>query len=308
VFFDCVVMHILQLEHETASLISYALDDTTVTGLSSPVPITPMRADSASSGYLLAEGRWFSGPGEAVGGATFAKEAHLKVGDSFTASINNHPMQLRLVGVYYDADNFGRIIRIDWSDYLTANPNAQPQYYNITLRAGADPQAYTRRVSASAPDFLSVQPRSAGTPSFIAIANTVILVLAVVLAIIAIAGVFNTVLLNTRERMQDIATVKALGMSPGQVVSMVASSACVLGLLGSVLGIPAGIWLHRTLLDLATSTLGDQFPASFYQGAFSNVAILLLIALAGVVAALLGAALPARSAARHSVVEVLRAE
>ncbi len=115
-------------------------------------------------------------------------------------------------------------------------------------------------------------------------------------------------LLNTRERMQDIATIKALGMSPGQVVSMVASAACVLGLLGGVFGIPVGIWLHRALLDLATSTIGDPFPATFYQGTFSNVAILLTIALGGIVAALLGAALPARSAARHSVVEVLRAE
>ncbi len=135
-----------------------------------------------------------------------------------------------------------------------------------------------------------------------------IAVLAVVLGAIAIAGVFNTVLLNTRERTQDIATLKALGMTPGQVVGMVVSSACVLGLLGGVLGIPLGIWLHHTLLDLTTNAIGDPLPPSFYTGAFANVTILPLLALGGTVAALLGAALPARSAARHSVVEALRAE
>jgi putative ABC transport system permease protein len=267
-----------------------------------------MRGSSSADGYLLSQGRWFSGPGEAVAGQAFAQEAHLQVGDSFTATVNNHTLHLRLVGIYFDTNNFGRVLRFDWSSYLEAIPNAQPDVYWITLHPGADFQAYAQRVSASAPDFLGVQARSPGTPPLIATLNMVIDVLVFVLVVIAIAGVFNTVLLNTRERTQDIATLKALGMSPGQVVGMVVSSACVLGLLGGALGIPLGIWLHHALLDLTTSAVGDQLPASFYQGDFSNVAVLPLLALGGIVAALLGAALPARVAARHSVVEVLRAE
>ena len=305
---DSTLMQTLQDQPETTRVVATTFDTAIVPGLGSPVSVQPMRGDSAADGYLLSEGRWFSGPGEAVAGLAFVKEAHLKVGDSFTATINNHPLQLRLVGIYYDTDSFGRKLRIDWSSYLEANPTALPAFYEITLRPGADPQAYARHVSASAPDFLSVQPRPSGTPSLIAIANAVIGVLALVLAAIAIAGVFNTVLLTTRERTQDIATLKALGMSPGQVAGMVTSSACVLGLVGGILGIPVGIWLHRALLDIATSTVGDPFPASFYQDTFNNPAILLLLALGGIVAALLGAALPARVAARRSVVEVLRAE
>jgi len=234
------------------------------------------------------------------------QEAHLKVGDTFTAIVNSHALHLRLVGIYFDTNNFGRDLRFDWSSYLEANPTALPTFYSITLHPGADVQAYARRVSASAPDFLSVQTPSAN--SSIAIINIVIVVLALVLGAIAVAGVFNTILLNTRERTQDIATLKALGMAPGQVVGMVVASACVLGLLGGVLGIPLGIWLHHTVLNGGSSSLNDPFPAAVYQGTFSNLAALLLLALGGIVAALLGATMPARSAARHSVVEVLRAE
>ena len=82
----------------------------------------------------------------------------------------------------------------------------------------------------------------------------------------------------------------------------------MLGLLGGAFGIPLGIWLHHTLLDLSTSAVGDPLPASFYQGDFSNIAALPLLALGGIVAGLPGAALPAQVAARQSVVEVLRAE
>jgi putative ABC transport system permease protein len=305
---DSQVMQTLQAQPETASIVASAFTSFSVPGLDSPVNAQAMRGDSAAEGYLLSAGRWFSGPGEAVGGQAFVQEAHLKVGDTFTATLNNHALSLRLVGIYYDTDNFGRKVRFDWSSYLEALPDAQPDTYTVMLHPGADLQAYARRVSASAPDFLSVQARASGTPTLIAIANTVIAVLAVVLGVIAMAGVFNTVLLNTRERTQDIATLKALGMTPGQVVGMVISSACVLGLLGGVLGIPLGIWLHRTLLDLTTTAIGDPLPTAFYNGAFANLAILVLLALGGIVTAVLGAALPARSAARHSVVEALRAE
>ncbi|HEU5369193.1 MAG TPA: FtsX-like permease family protein [Ktedonobacterales bacterium] len=305
---DSKVMQTLQAQPETQRVVASSFTSVEVPGLSSPVNAQPMRGSSPADGYLLSAGRWFSGPGEAVGGLAFVQEAHLKVGDSFTVVLNNHSLQLRLVGIYFDGNNFGRVLRFDWSSYLAALPDAQPDQYTLTLRAGADLQAYARHVSATAPNFLGVQARPSGPPALIAIANTVIAILAAVLGAIAVAGVFNTVLLNTRERTQDIATLKALGMTPGQVMSMVLTSACVLGLLGGVLGIPLGIWLHRTLLDLTTSAIGDPLPASFYQGAFDNLAVLALLALGGILAALLGAALPARNAARHSVVEVLRAE
>jgi putative ABC transport system permease protein len=305
---DSQVMQTLQTQPETSRIVASAFTSVAVSGLDSPVNAQAMRGDSASEGYLLSAGRWFSGPGEAVGGQAFVQEAHLKVGDAFTATLNHHSLLLRLVGIYYDTDNFGRKVRFDWSSYLEAIPDAQPDTYFVTLHPGADLQAYARRVSASAPDFLGVQARPPGTPALLAIADAVIAILVVVLAAIAIAGVFNTVLLNTRERTQDIATLKALGMTPGQVVGMVVFSACVLGLLGGLLGLPLGIWLHRTLLDLTTRAIGDPLPTSFYGGAFANPIILPLLALGGIVAALLGAALPARNAARRSVVEALRAE
>ncbi len=113
------------------------------------------------------------------------------------------------------------------------------------------------------------------------ISDTVIGILALVLVIVSVAGVFNALLLNTCERTQDIATLKALGMTPGQVIGMVIASAVVLGSLGGLLGVPLGIWLHQLLLGLTTSSaIGTPLPDAFYQGTFSP-AILPLLALGG---------------------------
>ncbi|HLZ23283.1 MAG TPA: ABC transporter permease [Ktedonobacterales bacterium] len=304
---DSQVMQILQAQPDTASVVAVAFTSVGVPGLGSPVGAIPMRGDSAKLGLQLLQGRWFAGPGEAVGGSAFVREAHLAVGDSFTATINGHDVPLRLVGVYFDTDNLGRVLRFDWSSYLQGDPSAQPDQYDILLRPGADPQAYARRVLANAPDFLSVVPRSPSGSPILGTIDAVLAVLAAVLAVIAVVGVFNTALLSTRERVRDTATLKTLGMTPGQVVAMVASSAGVLGVVGAALGIPAGLWLHQALLMLMGSIVNDPFPPDLSQGVFT-LTILLALTLIGVVAAVLGAALPAIWAARQPAAEVLRAE
>jgi putative ABC transport system permease protein len=304
---DAQVVQTLAAQPETAAEVASTFDNAAVPGLSSPVSIIPMRGDATKLGFQLLGGRWYSGPGEAVGGSAFVREAHLKIGDSFTATVNGHDVLLRLVGVYFDIDNFGRVMRFDWASYLQANPSAQPVNYQIVLRPGTDPQAYARRVAASAPDFLSVQLQASIVGPVLGTLDEVLAILIAVLAAIAVAGVFNTVLLSTRERVRDTATLKTLGMTPAQVVGMVVASACVLGVIGGALGIPLGVWLHQTLLDLMGNVVNLPVPQGLSQGIFSATNLLPL-ALAGVAVAVIGAALPATLAARAPVAEVLRAE
>jgi len=128
-----------------------------------------------------------------------------------------------------------------------------------------------------------------------------------VLALIAISGVFNTVVLNTREKARDFAILKSVGMTPRQVIGMVLASVAALALLGAVLGIPAGIALHRNIVtvmgQIATST---GIPEVFF-GVFSDLLVGVLGG-AGVVIAMLGALVPATWAARSRITDVLQTE
>lgn len=92
------------------------------------------------------------------------------------------------------------------------------------------------------------------------------MVLALVLSAIAAAGVLNTMLLNTREQIRDTAILKALGMTPRQVVGMVATSAAALGLTGAMAGLPAGVAVYRSLLGtIAARFAGDVLPADLFS-------------------------------------------
>jgi putative ABC transport system permease protein len=88
---------------------------------------------------------------------------------------------------------------------------------------------------------------------------------------------------------------------------MILASVTVLGVLGAVVGIPAGIALHRNILivmgQIATST---GIPDPFFQVFGAN--LVLLTAAAGIAIAMLGAVLPAQWAARSRVTEVLQTE
>ena len=306
---DSTLMRTLNEQPETKQVVAYTFFELNVAGLSNPVTTIAMRGDSGSLGFPMLAGRWFQGPGEAVGGASFVHEAHLAVGDTFTVTSNGHQITLRLVGEYFDFTNFGRDIRLDWSSYLQLDPAAQPTSYLVNLQPGANARAYSQRIAATAPDYLDVATSASSNAATATInaLNGVLAVLVVILMAIAVAGVFNTLLLNARERMRDTATLKAIGMTPGQIIAMVVASACVLGVIGGIIGIPTGVWLHQSLLSLMSSAAGEELPSQFAQQAF-NPLVLPLLALAGIAVAIIGAVLPAWMAAHDSVVEILRTE
>ncbi|MFD1935504.1 FtsX-like permease family protein [Nonomuraea mangrovi] len=84
-------------------------------------------------------------------------------------------------------------------------------------------------------------------------------VFAVLLTLVAALGVFNTVLLNTRERRRDLGMLKSIGMTPWQVTAMTTTSMALLGAASGLLGIPLGMAGHRIVVDNVGSVV---FPDS----------------------------------------------
>jgi putative ABC transport system permease protein len=88
---------------------------------------------------------------------------------------------------------------------------------------------------------------------------------------------------------------------------MVLSSVLLLGPLGGIMAIPAGIALHhQILMTMAQIASRTELPASFYA-VFPPV-LLATMVLAGVGLAIIGAFIPAQWAARSRVTSVLQAE
>ena len=126
------------------------------------------------------------------------------------------------------------------------------------------------------------------------------------LGTVAALGVFNTIVLNTRERRRDLGMLKSIGMTPRQVIAMLLTSMGVLGVLGGLIGVPLGVEAHRLVVPAMVHS-GQLVVPDFLLHVF-DARLLSVLGLAAVAVALLGALIPSRSAAWRPIAEVLHNE
>ncbi len=106
----------------------------------------------------------------------------------------------------------------------------------------------------------------------------------VLLVVFVVAG---TVGLSIRHRRRDLALLRAVAATPGQVRRMMLAEATLTGIVASLIGIPAGLlaarWVHGELVD--RGFLSDTFP--MVPGVLSAAAVAVLTVVVAVLAALL---------------------
>ncbi len=117
--------------------------------------------------------------------------------------------------------------------------------------------------------------------------------------LIALLGISNTLSLSVLERTRESALMRALGLTRGQLRRMLLAEALLMAALAIVLGVALGVTFGAVMVHgfiLSTGGLG------VLSVPYASIA---LYALIGVCAALAAAVLPARRAARTSVVSAM---
>ena len=124
-----------------------------------------------------------------------------------------------LVGEIFDTpreSDDSLVLRGAWADLAALDPSIQPDRWEVQPVAGTDVQDYRSSlqdaIGAGARVF--VEGDSSSDASFLLFLSVVGL-LGVVLVAMSIGGVFNTVLLETRQRTREVAVLKAVGLTPG---------------------------------------------------------------------------------------------
>jgi putative ABC transport system permease protein len=130
------------------------------------------------------------------------------------------------------------------------------------------------------------------------ILNLVYVLLAMAL-LIALFGIANTLALSVYERTREFGLLRAVGMTRRQVRSTVRWESVLIALLGTVLGTAIGIGFGWSLIRaVAHNGTGINILSIPFRQ-------LGLIVIAGAVAAVAAAALPARRAARLDVIDAI---
>ncbi len=128
------------------------------------------------------------------------------------------------------------------------------------------------------------------------IGSLVLLLLGALLVLLAVASIGQALTLSVRSRTAEIGLLRALGATPGDVAGWVLAQAAVIGLSGGALGIALAAAVELMLRGaVARSLFAAPVPIDDLLAFNPSVACLSLAV--GVLAALVGAYLPARAAA-----------
>jgi putative ABC transport system permease protein len=178
-------------------------------------------------------------------------------------------------------------------------PNWENRRYRFTLVDGGGP-GLTRALAGypgaklqTKAEFVSSQT------SWIGQILAILWVLLALAVIVSLFGIVNTLVLSTFERMRELGTLRAVGMTRRQVRRMVRHESVITALIGAVIGISAGLGLAA----IAVGMLG-KYGIAFAVPVGALVAVALIAIVAGVAAAVL----PARRAARVDVLSALAYE
>ncbi|SDP41046.1 putative ABC transport system permease protein [Streptomyces sp. cf386] len=275
--------------------------DVRLAGSAHPVILEGRRGDRLQLDGVLTEGRWMHADGEIVAGSAFLRQNGVRVGDRVALEKGDRSERVLVVGEFMESN--ARVVVTDWPTLAALAPDAKPIAYHVELRDGTDPTAYARAARAADPGIgTDVRGSNSITQTIVGSATA----LTLMLALVASLGVFNTVVLNTRDRRRDLGMLKSIGMTPRQVTVMTVTSMAVLGAIGSLLGIPLGVAGYELVIPRMADAVDITLPA--YMTDVWRAPALAALGLAGLVIAVLGAFVPARRAGRLTIAEVLRSE
>jgi putative ABC transport system permease protein len=246
------------------------------------------------------------GPRDAVLDDAWAKGEELEVGDEVTAIT---PLEKRVTftvrGTVKDnADLLGNMLVTEGTlrdDFGTDSPSLTL----IALEPGADADAVQRgiadRIEGRYPtvEVLNQQELKDKQEEQINMLVSFFYVLLAMSIVISLLGIVTTLVLSIHERTRELGMLRAVGMSRRQVRTMVRYEAVITALIGAVLGMIVGV----IFAALISRPLADEgFVLAYPVGTL--LALVVLAALAGVVAAIW----PARRAARLDVLRALAYE
>jgi putative ABC transport system permease protein len=234
--------------------------------------------------FQVVQGRMFAAADEAVAGQGFLDLMHVQVGSWIDPTIDGVPVILHIVGRTLEPDDNGDVVDFGL-DALPAASASAPAFYSLVLKPGVDPAAARARLLSASGSRLDVQV-GANPATRLAVVRVVIVVAVVILVLIAMANLLTATDVGLRDHVHEAGILKAMGLTPRQVMATLVVSTTIVTAVGIVAGVAAGLAAAPRLINLQgqASGMGWGIAAGLSPAA---IAALLAAALAAAVAAAL---------------------
>jgi putative ABC transport system permease protein len=276
-------------------------------GADNAVELSPLR---------IRAGRTPNAPGEVVMDVVTAKNHHFAVGDRVRVIFVGPAEEFTIVGLsgFGKADNLGGATLAVFDLRTGQRVFDKPGRFDaISVQAdqNTDPGTLLERVSSAIPaqyEAVSGQQAAADNAAQIKqginFLGTAVLFFAGISLFVGAFVIANTFAIVVAQRTRELALLRALGATGGQILRSVVGEAALVGLVASVIGLGFGVGVGvglRRLIQLISG--GAALPGADILVLPRTVIVSLVL---GVVVAVLSAIAPARRAARLSPIAAMR--
>lgn len=269
---------------------------------------------SGSGYYVIEEGRAPSGPDEAVIDVGSAENRGVAIGDEVRVAGATRAESFTVVGIFGFAGGVGGLgpTFLGFTFERTADLLGAADQVNaieVTVGEGADLGTVLDRLNAVLPaEVEAVDSRTAAAEQAaqlqdaVGFFNTFLLVFGAIALVVGAFVVYNAFRVVVAQRGRELALLRVLGTTRGQLVFSVLNEAIAVGIIASVVGLGAGIGLAvgiRALLAATGSDLPDAGLVLTPRTALIGITV-------GMATTLLSALAPALRTTRISPMEALR--
>ena len=240
----------------------------------------------------------------------FFRRFHLGLGDTLNLATPTGRRDFKIAGVYVDYTTEGGVMLVDWQTYRKYWQDDQINGIGVYIDKGSgikatDLERELRPKIAPFGDYLIKSNQELREQVFRIFDQTfsVTYLLQTIGIIVSGLGIFLSLSILVTERRREISILRAVGASRGQIEAMVLWEAGIIGLLGSLLGIAAGLalaWMLSFVINVSFFgwTVSWATPWRF----------LLELPVAVIAAALVAGYGPARQAAQIDIADGVKME
>ena len=252
--------------------------------------------------------QWMVGHNRAIVSEAFSLKHNLNVGDRLNLKPPGGPLELEIVAVYFDYSRERGYIVLDRTTFLKSYQDPAINSFiiylaeksqltnvrqNVLNSIGKDYQLIIRSNAELKKDVLEVFDKT----------FSITYALEIIAIGVAVLGLFNTLISLILERKREVGILRFLGAFKDQVKRVVLIEAGILGLIGSGMGLIAGVVVSYILIFV----INKQSFGWTIQVHFPYLFILLITVIFWVVSTSAGL-YPARLAAQLNPKEAVRVE
>ena len=282
-------------------------------------------ADTESGGPLAGTGagiirQLLVRPGTVLLAPRTARHLHLRIGKHFIVHSGGRDRHLVLAGLLSaartsPADDSFLVTDISTAQILTGQIGRLSSI-SLTLPSGRAGTRLRARIAAILPVGTRILPAQARTTALVQMTRafrTNLTAMSLLALIVGMFLIYNTMTFAVLQRRPLIGTLRAIGVTRGEIFGTVLVEALILGIIGTVAGLAMGMVLATGLLHLVARTINDLYFVVSVTGLLVTPGPLVKGAVLGIGTTVLASLVPAIEASvstpgaamRRSMIEQL---